>query len=75
MNNLKSILKYRGISASELGRKTGISRALISLYGRGTQPKAINLLKIAFALQVPPHSFYADNKELKQLARDNNYIF
>lgn len=54
-DNLKKILLLKGISQSELARRTGINKAIISEYVSGKyEPKQQNTFKIATALEVKP---------------------
>ena len=52
-DNLKRLLAEKGVSQSELSRRTGINRPMISEYTHGRyEPKTDNLFKIAKALGV-----------------------
>lgn len=44
-NQLKTYLDYRGISAAELSRKSGVSKQVLSLWSGGAKPKNIEQVK------------------------------
>lgn len=54
-NNIKEYAALRGMSASELARKTGLSRQLTStLFREPANLRVDTLIKIANALQIDP---------------------
>ena len=58
-NNLKKILKEKGLSQKDLAKKTNITRAAISRYVRGERiPNGYNLLKMAKTLSLKAEDIF-----------------
>lgn len=53
---IKTIRKEKGLSQQALAKKTGLAKITISDYEAGKYvPRKENIIKIASALEVPPH--------------------
>ena len=62
--NLKNKLHALGITQTELSKRTGINKAIISEYISGKyEPKQKNLFKIATALNIKPSELISDFAE------------